>query len=36
MIYADLLAARLEINLGAAVRSKFNVTSAKVGSEVRL
>jgi NTP pyrophosphatase (non-canonical NTP hydrolase) len=29
VIYADLLAARLDINLGAAVVDKFNEVSAK-------
>ena len=33
VIYADLLAARLGIDLGEAVRRKFNATSRKVGSE---
>lgn len=36
VIYLDLLAARLGIDFGAAVRRKFNATSVKVGSEVRL
>lgn len=33
VIYADLLAARLGVDLGDAVRSKFNATSRKIGSE---
>lgn len=36
LIYLDLLAHRLGIDLGEAVRSKFNVVSDRVGSEVRL
>lgn len=36
VIYADLLAARLGIDLGAAVVAKFNATSEKVGSLCRL
>lgn len=36
VIYIDLLASRLDINLGAAVAEKFNKTSVKVGSERRL
>jgi NTP pyrophosphatase (non-canonical NTP hydrolase) len=36
IIYTDLLAARLEIDLGAAVRAKFNEVSQRVGSPVRL
>lgn len=34
VIYLDLLAAQLEINLGAAVRDKFNEVSRRVGSTV--
>jgi NTP pyrophosphatase (non-canonical NTP hydrolase) len=34
--YLDLLAARMGINLGQAVQEKFNIVSAKVGSEIRL
>lgn len=34
--YLDLLAARLGIDLGEAVRTKFNVISDRVGSVVRL
>lgn len=34
--YADLLAARMEINLGQAVAEKFNEVSERVGSKVRL
>lgn len=36
VIYADLLAARLHIDLGDAIVKKFNETSAKVGSIVSL
>lgn len=36
VIYADLLAARLGIDLGAAVRAKFNEVSAKRGATVFL
>ena len=36
VIYLDLLAARAGIDLGSAVRRKFNATSDKVGSTVRL
>jgi NTP pyrophosphatase (non-canonical NTP hydrolase) len=36
VIYLDLLAARLGIDLGAAVQEKFNIVSDRVGSEVRL
>lgn len=36
VIYADLLAARLEINLGSAVKSKFNEVSDRMNSTVRL
>lgn len=36
VIYIDLLAARLGIDLGAAVRRKFNLVSDRVGSAVRL
>ena len=32
VIYADLCAARLDIDLGAAVRAKFNLKSAEIGS----
>lgn len=34
--YADLLAARLGIDLGEVVRRKFNIVSDRVKSEVRL
>jgi NTP pyrophosphatase (non-canonical NTP hydrolase) len=34
--YIDLLAARLGIDLGEAVREKFNIVSERVGSKVRL
>lgn len=36
VIYLDLLAARAGIDLGQAVRAKFNVVSDRVDSEVRL
>lgn len=36
VIYADLLADRLGIDLGEAVRRKFNETSRRIGSEVLL
>jgi len=36
VIYADLLAARLGINLGDAVARKFNTVSVRVGSDIRL
>lgn len=36
VIYADLLAARLGIDLASAVREKFNVVSERRGSSVRL
>lgn len=36
VLYCDLLGARLGINLGEAVRGKFNEVSAKRGSTVRL
>jgi len=36
VIYADLMAARLGIDLGAAVREKFNYVSRKRGSDVML
>ncbi len=36
VIYLDLLAARLDIDLGAAVIEKFNMTSEKVGSKETL
>lgn len=36
VMYADLLAARLGINLGEAVRKKFNEVSDKRGSSFRL
>lgn len=34
--YADLLAARLGINLGMAVANKFNEVSDRVGSNIKL
>ena len=36
VIYADLLAARLGINLSNAVRDKFNIVSDRMKSNVRL
>lgn len=36
LIYADLLAARCGIDLGEAVRRKFNAVSRKRGSEIML
>jgi NTP pyrophosphatase (non-canonical NTP hydrolase) len=36
VIYADLLAARLRINLGEAVRQKFNAVSALRGATQKL
>lgn len=36
IIYADLLAARQGINLGKAVRDKFNKVSRQRGCEIRL
>lgn len=36
IIYADLFAQRLGVNLGDVVREKFNRTSEKIGSAVRL
>jgi NTP pyrophosphatase (non-canonical NTP hydrolase) len=36
VIYADLLAARLGIDLGEAVRQKFNEVSDRVGSQIKL
>lgn len=36
VIYADLLAERLGIDLGAAVREKFNLVSERRGSSIRL
>jgi NTP pyrophosphatase (non-canonical NTP hydrolase) len=36
IIYADLLAAKLGINLGQAVAKKFNITSKQKGSPLRL
>jgi NTP pyrophosphatase (non-canonical NTP hydrolase) len=36
VIYADLMAERCDINLGDAIRRKFNETSEKVGSTVEL
>lgn len=36
IIYADLLAASLNIDLGQAVRDKFNEVSVRMGSDIRL
>lgn len=36
VIYADLLAARLRLDLGEEVGKKFNEVSARVGSEITL
>lgn len=36
VLYADLLAERFGIDLGEAIRRKFNATSEKAGSEVML
>lgn len=36
IIYADLLAARLGINLSDAIRQKFNVVSERMKSDVKL
>lgn len=36
VIYADILAEKLGLNLGECVRSKFNEVSERVGSAVRL
>ena len=36
VVYADLIASKRGIDLGKAVRSKFNEVSDRVGSEVRL
>jgi NTP pyrophosphatase (non-canonical NTP hydrolase) len=36
VIYIDLLAARAHINLGRAVRQKFNETSDRIQSPIRL
>lgn len=36
VIYADLLAARLGLDLGEMVRQKFNIVSGRVGSAIRL
>lgn len=36
VIYIDLLAARLGISLSRAVREKFNIVSARIGSDVVL
>ena len=36
VIYLDLLAARLRIDLGEAIREKFNLVSARVGSAITL
>lgn len=36
VIYADLLAARLELDLGCEIVNKFNEVSERRGSEIRL
>jgi len=36
IIYADLLAARLGIDLCAAIREKFNIVSDRVGSPIKM
>jgi NTP pyrophosphatase (non-canonical NTP hydrolase) len=36
VLYADLLAARLGINLGEAIRDKFNIVSERMGSDIKL
>lgn len=36
VLYADLLAARLGINLGEAIRDKFNILSERMGSDIKL
>lgn len=36
VVYLDLLAARMGIDLGAAVRSKFNVVSNRFGCKIKL
>lgn len=36
IIYADLLAASLDINLGDAIRDKFNAVSKRMGSSIFL
>lgn len=36
VIYLDLLAARLGVSLGAAVRRKFDIVSRRIGSDVFL
>lgn len=36
VIYADLIAMKLGIDLGEAVRAKFNEVSDRVGSDVKL
>lgn len=36
VIYADLLATRLDLDLGRTVASKFNEVSERVGSPIRL
>lgn len=36
VIYADVLAQKLGIDLGEAVREKFNKVSARIGSKVEL
>ncbi len=36
VIYLDLLATRLDIDLAEAVRRKFNIVSERIGSDVKL
>jgi len=36
VIYADLIAIKLGVDLGKAVREKFNIVSDRVGSELKL
>lgn len=36
IIYADLVAQKLDIDLGAAVREKFNIVSDRRGSDLKL
>ena len=36
VIYADLLAARLDLSLEISIRNKFNEVSSKIGSDIRL
>src|SRR5690606_4184457 len=34
--YADIIATKLGINLGQAIRDKFNIVSERVGSDIKL